>query len=46
MAQGMKELTEIRERLQTCSFKTTNLAEFNTQRIECLELDNLMETAF
>ena len=21
-------------------------SEFNTQRIECLELDNLMETAF
>jgi succinate dehydrogenase / fumarate reductase flavoprotein subunit len=45
MAQGMKELTEIRERLQYARLDDKS-AEFNTQRIECLELDNLMETAF
>ncbi|TRX56565.1 succinate dehydrogenase flavoprotein subunit [Thalassomonas sp. M1454] len=45
MAQGMKELTEIRERLQNARLDDKS-SEFNTQRIECLELDNLMETAF
>jgi succinate dehydrogenase / fumarate reductase flavoprotein subunit len=45
MAQGMKELTEIRERLQHARLDDKS-TEFNTQRIECLELDNLMETAF
>ena len=45
MAQGMKELTEIRERLQTAHLSDKS-SDFNTQRIECLELDNLMETAF
>ena len=45
MAQGMKELTEIRERLQHAHLDDKS-SEFNTQRIECLELDNLMETAF
>ncbi len=45
MAQGMKELTEIRERLQFARLDDKS-SEFNTQRIECLELDNLMETAF
>jgi len=45
MAQGMKELTEIRERLQTAHLNDKS-SDFNTQRIECLELDNLMETAF
>ena len=45
MAQGMKELTEIRERLQNAKLDDKS-SEFNTQRIECLELDNLMETAF
>jgi len=45
MAQGMKELTEIRERLQNAHLSDKS-ADFNTQRIECLELDNLMETAF
>ena len=35
----------LRERLQhACLVDTSN--EFNTARIECLELDNLMETAF
>jgi succinate dehydrogenase / fumarate reductase flavoprotein subunit len=45
MAEGMKELTEIRERLKTARLDDKS-SEFNTQRIECLELDNLMETAF
>ncbi|MDG1752015.1 MAG: FAD-binding protein, partial [Thalassotalea sp.] len=45
MAEGMKELTEIRERLQNAHLDDKS-SEFNTQRIECLELDNLMETAF
>jgi len=45
MAQGMKELTEIRERLKNACLDDKS-SEFNTQRIECLELDNLMETAF
>ena len=45
MAQGMKELTEIRERLKTAHLSDKS-SDFNTQRIECLELDNLMETAF
>ena len=45
MAQGMKELTEIRERLNNASLDDKS-SEFNTQRIECLELDNLMETAY
>jgi len=45
MAEGMKELTEIRERLKVAQLSDKS-SEFNTQRIECLELDNLMETAF
>ncbi|MCP4953999.1 MAG: succinate dehydrogenase flavoprotein subunit, partial [Photobacterium aquimaris] len=45
MAQGMKELTEIRDRLKDAKLDDKS-SEFNTQRIECLELDNLMETAF
>ena len=45
MAQGMKELTEIRERLKHAKLDDKS-SEFNTQRIECLELDNLMETAY
>jgi|TARA_B110000908_G_scaffold171954_1_gene236728 succinate dehydrogenase / fumarate reductase flavoprotein subunit len=45
MAEGMKELTEIRERLKVAKLSDKS-SEFNTQRIECLELDNLMETAF
>ncbi|WP_057831735.1 succinate dehydrogenase flavoprotein subunit [Colwellia sp. TT2012] len=45
MAKGMKELTEIRERLKVARLDDKS-SEFNTQRIECLELDNLMETAY
>ncbi len=45
MAKGLEELKVIRERLQNARLDDTS-TEFNTQRIECLELDNLMETAY
>ncbi|MFC3025562.1 succinate dehydrogenase flavoprotein subunit [Vibrio zhugei] len=44
MAEGLTELQEIRERLNNAHLADKS-KEFNTQRIECLELDNLMETA-
>lgn len=45
MAEGLEELKQIRERLKYARLDDKS-ADFNTQRIECLELDNLMETAF
>jgi succinate dehydrogenase / fumarate reductase flavoprotein subunit len=45
MAEGLAELKEIRERLKFARLDDKS-SDFNTQRIECLELDNLMETAF
>lgn len=45
MEQGLKELKEIRERLKYARLDDTS-TEFNTARIESLELDNLMETAY
>ncbi|EGY28046.1 succinate dehydrogenase [Candidatus Regiella insecticola 5.15] len=45
MAKGLAELKMIRERLKEARLDDTS-SEFNTQRIECLELDNLMETAY
>lgn len=45
MAEGLEELKVIRERLKNAHLADKS-TEFNTQRIECLELDNLMETAF
>ncbi|NHI01950.1 Succinate dehydrogenase flavoprotein subunit [Oceanimonas sp. MB9] len=45
MASGLAELKEIRERLKSARLDDTS-RDFNTQRIECLELDNLMETAY
>jgi succinate dehydrogenase / fumarate reductase flavoprotein subunit len=45
MAQGLEELKEIRQRLKSARLDDRS-PDFNTQRIECLELDNLMETAF
>jgi len=45
MAEGLKQLKEIRVRLQSARLDDKS-ADFNTQRIECLELDNLMETAY
>jgi succinate dehydrogenase / fumarate reductase flavoprotein subunit len=45
MATGLAELKEIRERLKHARLDDKS-PDFNTQRIECLELDNLMETAY
>jgi len=45
MATGLQELKEIRERLKHARLDDKS-SDFNTQRIECLELDNLMETAY
>jgi succinate dehydrogenase / fumarate reductase flavoprotein subunit len=45
MSEGLEQLKTIRERLQYARLDDKS-TEFNTQRIECLELDNLMETAF
>src|SRR5471032_1174341 len=45
MAEGLEQLKVIRERLKFARLDDTS-TEFNTQRVECLELDNLMETAF
>jgi len=45
MAKGFAELKVLRERLQNGVLKDKSLV-FNTQRVECLELDNLMETAY
>ncbi|SHI14540.1 succinate dehydrogenase flavoprotein subunit [Ferrimonas marina] len=44
MAEGLEELKTIQDRLQSAKLSDSSKA-FNTQRIECLELDNLMETA-
>ncbi len=44
MAEGLEQLKEIAGRLESAKLTDTSKA-FNTQRIECLELDNLMETA-
>ena len=43
--QGAEQLKAIRERLKNARLDDTS-CEFNTQRVECLELDNLMETAY
>ncbi|AWB65334.1 succinate dehydrogenase flavoprotein subunit [Saccharobesus litoralis] len=45
MATGLEELKVIRERLKSARLDDKS-SDFNTQRIECLELDNLMETAY
>ncbi|EKE82974.1 succinate dehydrogenase flavoprotein subunit [Idiomarina xiamenensis] len=45
MSEGLDELKTIRERLKHARLDDTS-SEFNTQRVECLELDNLMETAY
>ncbi|RKF19520.1 succinate dehydrogenase flavoprotein subunit [Alginatibacterium sediminis] len=44
MAEGLKELQEIRVRLENARLDDKS-PDFNTQRVECLELDNLMATA-
>lgn len=45
MAEGLAQLKVLRERLKNAKLSDKS-SEFNTNRIECLELDNLMETAF
>ena len=45
MHKGLEQLKVIRERLKNSRLDYTS-SEFNTQRVECLELDNLMETAY
>jgi succinate dehydrogenase / fumarate reductase flavoprotein subunit len=45
MAEGLEQLKAIRERLKHARLDDKS-SDFNTQRIECLELDNLMETAY
>ncbi|CAJ0992977.1 succinate dehydrogenase flavoprotein subunit [Pantoea sp. Nvir] len=45
MRRGLEELKQIRDRLKTARLDDYS-SDFNTQRIECLELDNLMETAY
>ncbi|HFB65365.1 MAG TPA: succinate dehydrogenase flavoprotein subunit [Aeromonadales bacterium] len=44
MAEGLKKINDLRERLKSAAL-TDNSKVFNTQRIECLELDNLMAVA-
>ncbi|WWP02505.1 MAG: succinate dehydrogenase flavoprotein subunit [Candidatus Dasytiphilus stammeri] len=45
MIKGLAELRLIRERLKNASVRDTSKC-FNTQLIECLELDNMLETAY
>ncbi len=45
MAEGLDELKQIRERLKNAKLGDQSKV-FNTHLIECLELDNLMETAY
>ncbi|MEI6897683.1 MAG: succinate dehydrogenase flavoprotein subunit [Psychromonas sp.] len=45
MAEGLAQLKILRERLANAKLGDKS-SEFNTNRIECLELDNLMETAY
>ncbi|AKC32193.1 succinate dehydrogenase flavoprotein subunit SdhA [Candidatus Pantoea carbekii] len=45
MKQGLEELQSIRKRLKLARLDDRS-RDFNTQRIECFELDNLMETAY
>ncbi|UAJ66150.1 succinate dehydrogenase flavoprotein subunit [Candidatus Schneideria nysicola] len=45
MEKGLAKLEEIRDRISYARLDDNSMA-FNTQRIECLELDNLIETAY
>ncbi|VFP83400.1 succinate dehydrogenase flavoprotein subunit [Candidatus Erwinia haradaeae] len=45
MRKGISELQDLRKRLHKARLDDRS-SDFNTQRIECLELDNLMETAY
>lgn len=44
MAEGLEKINALRERLKSAAL-TDDSKVFNTQRIECLELDNLMAVA-
>ncbi|MBI2379330.1 MAG: succinate dehydrogenase flavoprotein subunit [Gammaproteobacteria bacterium] len=45
MKKGLADLKVLRERLKTAAL-TDRSMQYNTQRVECLELDNLMEVAY
>jgi len=45
MATGLEKLKNLRERLKNASLKDKS-STFNTARVEALEIDNLMETAY
>lgn len=45
MKKGLKKIKDLKNRLKYASLKDYSKF-FNTQRIECLELDNLIETAY
>lgn len=45
MSAGLETIKEIRHRLNYAVLQDKSF-QFNTQRIECLELDNLLETAY
>ncbi len=45
MATGLEKLKALRERLQQASLKDKSKT-FNTARVEAMEMDNLMETAY
>ncbi|VFP78993.1 Succinate dehydrogenase flavoprotein subunit [Candidatus Erwinia haradaeae] len=45
MSLGIEELKDLHKRLQTARLDDHS-SEFNTNRVECLELDNLIETAY
>ncbi|PHP34730.1 succinate dehydrogenase, partial [Salmonella enterica subsp. enterica serovar Typhimurium] len=45
MVKWLERLTVIRGRLKNARLGDTS-SEFSTQRVECLGLDNLMETAY
>ncbi|QOI11115.1 succinate dehydrogenase flavoprotein subunit [Blochmannia endosymbiont of Colobopsis nipponica] len=45
MVTGLKKIREIREQVLYASLRDSSKI-FNTQRIECLELDNMIETAY
>ncbi|WMS87982.1 succinate dehydrogenase flavoprotein subunit [Pleionea litopenaei] len=45
MDKGLSEISDVRERLKSAVLADKSKT-YNTQRMECLELDNLMETAY
>ena len=45
MKKGLDDLKVLRERLKNAALTDTS-RQYNTQRVECLELDNLMQVAY